>query len=65
MADTSFLHWPFFDDHHRALAARLDAWCSEQRLGAHHHGPDVDAACRTLVQQLGTGGWLRYAVPRE
>ncbi len=64
MTDKTFLDWPFFDDHHRALAADLDAWCIEQRLADQHHDHDVDAACRTLVRQLGDGGWLRYAVPR-
>ncbi|MCJ7420493.1 acyl-CoA dehydrogenase family protein [Sphingomicrobium astaxanthinifaciens] len=55
------LDWPFFDDHHRELGARLEAWCSEH-LGAVDHR-DTDAACRRLVGQLGAGGWLRYCVP--
>jgi acyl-CoA dehydrogenase len=29
MPDRSFLAWPFFDDRHRALADRLDAWCAD------------------------------------
>ncbi|MCC5984181.1 MAG: acyl-CoA dehydrogenase family protein [Rhodobacteraceae bacterium] len=55
MADQSFLDWPFFEDRHRDLAARLEDWCA-----AHlpvDHG-DVDAACRGLVAALGQGGWL-------
>jgi acyl-CoA dehydrogenase len=53
------LDWPFFDAHHRALAAGLDAWA-----GVHlaDQAGDVDTACRGLVAQLGAAGWLRYAV---
>jgi acyl-CoA dehydrogenase len=57
MSDQSFLDWPFFEPRHRALAARLEAWCT-----AHlpvDHG-DVDGACRALVVALGQGGWLRH-----
>lgn len=63
MADLSFLDWPFFDESHRALAAKLDAWCARELQ--HDHGEDVDAACRDLVVKLGDGGWLSYAVPAE
>lgn len=60
MADTSYLDWPFFEDRHRALAARLDAWATEHI--AEVHGRDVDAACRALVRQLGDAGWLGHAI---
>ncbi|HSF63883.1 MAG TPA: acyl-CoA dehydrogenase family protein [Paracoccaceae bacterium] len=56
MSDRSFLDWPFFEDRHRDLSARLEVWCA-----AHlpvDHG-DVDAACRGLVASLGAAGWLR------
>ena len=46
MADRSFLAWPFFEDRHRELAERLDAWCAAN-LPVDHD--DVDAACRELV----------------
>ena len=61
MADRSFLDWPFFDDSHRALAARLERWCESDlpRIEL----TDVDAACRRLVAALGDQGWLRYCVP--
>jgi acyl-CoA dehydrogenase len=61
MSDRSFLDWPFFEDSHRALAEALDDWC----VATLHddHPEDTDAACRTLVRQLGEGGWLRYCVP--
>ena len=63
MADTSFLDWPFLEDHHRALARDLDLWAAEHMDPfAHHHG-DVDEACRKIVGLLGQGGWLRYCVP--
>lgn len=62
MADRTFLDWPFFDDAHRALAERLEAWC-EAELGGGHDEEDVDAACRDLVRRLGADGWLRYCVP--
>jgi acyl-CoA dehydrogenase len=66
-SDKSFLSWPFFEDHHRTLAADLDAWASEtlpaivDTDGAHDN---VDDTCRALVKALGVGGWLRYAVPK-
>ncbi len=63
MHDTSFLDWPFFEDHHRALAQALEAWCiAEDLAGRHGHG-DIDSQCRMLVRLLGSGGWLRYCVP--
>jgi acyl-CoA dehydrogenase len=60
MSDTSYLDWPFFEPHHRELAAALDRWAAEHTAHVSHN--DVDAACLTLVQRLGGGGWLRHAV---
>ncbi len=57
MADRSFLSWPFFDDHHRELAAALETWCAGH-LPVDH--ADVDAACVSLVRMLGKAGWLRH-----
>jgi acyl-CoA dehydrogenase len=60
MADTDYLKWPFFEPRHGELAQALDAWAAAHiRI---EHGRDVDAACRTLVAQLGAAGWLRHAV---
>ncbi|WOI11294.1 acyl-CoA dehydrogenase family protein [Thalassospira lucentensis] len=59
MADTSYLDWPFFEDRHRDLAARLDAWAAANLDGIDHH--DVDGACRDLVARLNDGGWLKHA----
>ncbi|MBZ9659973.1 acyl-CoA dehydrogenase family protein [Mesorhizobium sp. ESP-6-4] len=56
MPDRTFLLWPFFEDRHRQLAERLEAWC-QQNLPVDHH--DVDAACRGLVAMLGRDGWLK------
>jgi len=58
MADKSFLTWPFFEDRHRDLAERLDAWCAEA-LPVDHG--DIDQACRDLVAKLGRDGWLQHS----
>ncbi len=52
--------WPFFEDHHRALAAELDEWAAANV--AHVHSADNDADCQQLVRALGGAGWLRHAV---
>ncbi|GFE51376.1 acyl-CoA dehydrogenase [Roseobacter cerasinus] len=57
MADRSFLTWPFFEDHHRALAEALEEFTAQ--LSVDHS--DTDQACRDLVQQLGAAGWLQHA----
>ena len=54
------LDWPFYDQRHRDLAARLAAWASANL--APNHDPDVDAACRTLVHDLGAAGFLELCV---
>ena len=61
MADRAFLEWPFFDASHRALAARLETWCTANL--SDDEPDDTDRACRSLVRKLGDGGWLRYCVP--
>jgi acyl-CoA dehydrogenase len=59
MPDKTFLNWPFFEDHHRDLAAKLDTWAMDN-LSTIDHG-DTDAACRAIVAALGKGGWLTHA----
>jgi len=59
MPDRSFLDWPFFEDRHRALADKLEAWAAAN-ITHRDHG-DVDAACRKLVAKLGEGGWLAHS----
>lgn len=60
MSDKSYLHWPFLDERHRELEHALDAWAASHV--SQHHEKDVDAACRTLVRQLGDAGWLKHAI---
>jgi acyl-CoA dehydrogenase len=60
MADRSFLAWPFFEERHRALAAELEAWCEAVIHDA--EAADPDEACRSLVQELGSAGFLKLCV---
>jgi acyl-CoA dehydrogenase len=60
MTGRPHLDWPFFEPHHKALAADLDRWASAELTAA--HGKDVDKICRGLVRLLGEAGWLKYAV---
>ena len=59
MADRSFLTWPFFEDHHRILANKLNAW-AEGNLSKINHD-DTDAATRALVEMMGDAGWLEHS----
>jgi acyl-CoA dehydrogenase len=62
MSDTTYLEWPFFTDAHRTLQREIRAW-----RDAHFKeldDADPGAACRGYVTQLGSAGWLKYAVPR-
>ena len=60
MTDRSVLAWPFFEPRHRELAAALEQWCAETIHDA--EASDPDEACRSLVQELGRGGFLKLAV---
>ncbi len=62
MADKTFLTWPFFEDHHRALAQDLAAW-AKTHIAPLPHTHDVDADCKKIIQLLAQGGWLRNCVP--
>jgi acyl-CoA dehydrogenase len=62
VADTTYLSWPFFADAHRALQRDLSAW--RDRDLQLQDDEDPAAACRAYVTQLGSAGWLKYAVPR-
>jgi len=60
-----FLDWPFFEDHHRALAKELDAWADKVLTPlAKNPEDDIDAMSKTLVGKLAEGGWLDYVVPK-
>jgi acyl-CoA dehydrogenase len=61
--DQTYLEWPFFEDHHRTLAADLENWCQEN-LGDIDH-TDVDQACKIILKKLALGGWLKYVVPKN
>ncbi len=58
MSDTSYLSWPFFEEHHQTLARDLEKWCAAN-LPVEHS--DVDEACKSLVARLGAAGFLRYS----
>jgi alkylation response protein AidB-like acyl-CoA dehydrogenase len=62
VADRSYLGWPFFEDSHRALAEELAAWAGREVEPLEGDG-DVDGLTRELVRRLGSGGWLKHAVP--
>ncbi|HEY0629358.1 MAG TPA: acyl-CoA dehydrogenase family protein [Sphingomicrobium sp.] len=57
---TDWLDWPFLEDRHRELHARLVDWCG-QNIGE-HPDEDVDSACRSLVAALGSAGFLKLCV---
>ena len=58
MADTTYLDWPFFEDRHRALSAKLQDWCKANLSSTHG---DVDETCRAHVRTLGEAGWLQHS----
>jgi len=57
---TDWLDWPFLDERHRELHARVIDWCADNVAGG--HGNDVDAECRSLVRSLGKAELLRLCV---
>src|SRR5207342_313014 len=63
MFDRSFLHWPFFEERHRALVERLETWAAQHCMHVDHR--DVDATCRELVHKLGRDGWLKHTAPGD
>ena len=57
---------PFWEHAHTVLAAQAANWVHGQKFaGAAQEGPELDALCRQMVQQLALAGWLRYAVPQQ
>jgi len=63
MADKSFLAWPFFDEAHRRLKARLDEWVAAELAPGEHDEGEAETLVRRLVARLGEAGWLRHTVP--
>jgi len=51
----NWLDWPFLEERHRELHARIRDWC---RTRDFHHGANVDEECRSLVCELGAAGLL-------
>ncbi len=60
MNDKNYLAWPFLEEQHKHLENNLDAWAKKNLQ--HAHEPDVDAACKKLVRELGAAGWFKHAV---
>ncbi|WP_240913821.1 acyl-CoA dehydrogenase family protein [Sphingomonas sp. HDW15A] len=56
---TDWLRWPFFEDRHCELAARLGQWCT---ANPSHHYDNVDGECRSLVGSLANAGLLKLCV---
>ena len=54
------LSWPFFEERHRELAAKLEEWCEATVHDA--EAADPDAACRTLVAEMGKASFLKLCV---
>jgi acyl-CoA dehydrogenase len=52
--------WPFFEPRHAALAGQAEEFSKGSFSFA--HGPDADAICRRLVQDLGCAGYLGHCV---
>lgn len=61
--DHSLLRLPFFDEQHRALATRLEAWAETNRARSDTwRGRDSALVIRAIASQLGEEGWLEYAI---
>ncbi len=65
MPDRSFLAWPFFDDAHRVLGAKLGDWAKREIEPLGRDESDVDALTRRFARMLGDAGYLDYAVPES
>jgi acyl-CoA dehydrogenase len=63
--DRRHLEWPFFNDVHVALGARVDAWAAARTEADRPEVLDIDNACRSWVSALGDEGLLRYCVPAQ
>jgi acyl-CoA dehydrogenase len=60
MTNNNHTNWPFFESGHRTLVRALDVWAIEHLTPGNEQ--DIDVVCRALVRQLGTAGWLHYAI---
>lgn len=64
MADVSYLHWPFFEDRHRAFAEHVERWAADT-LGNGHEYDDLDEECKRLVRILGEAELLEAVSPSD
>ena len=60
--DKSYLNWPFLEDKHRTLARDIEFWAQQNLDYAPHPHVNVDAECKSLVQKLAMGGFLKHSV---
>jgi len=68
MTDSSFLTWPFFEDHHRDLQPALNDFAQKELVALAHEAHDdasMDEACRAMVKKLGSAGYLSCAAVEE
>jgi acyl-CoA dehydrogenase len=65
MPDRSFLAWPFFEDRHRALAAKLETFARDRIEPLAHDESDPDGLTEAFVGLLARAGFLDWAVPEE
>ena len=58
------LHWPFFGEEHRQLAAEAEDWAQANLAEAPHPSERalVDARCRELVAALGKADFLKHCL---
>jgi acyl-CoA dehydrogenase len=63
VSDKTFLQWPFFEDHHRALANELDAWTKQEIKPFEDDEDDINALSKKFVGMMGDAGFLKYTVP--
>ena len=54
------VEWPFYEQRHRDLATKLEAWASTNLSAT--HDPDIDATCRRLVREVGAAGFLELCI---
>ena len=63
LLNRGYLDWPFFEARHKTLARDLEAWAAAHVVATHGADiADIDDACRKLVRELGSAGWLKYAI---
>jgi alkylation response protein AidB-like acyl-CoA dehydrogenase len=59
------IDWPWFSEAHRELDRSLSVWISSHPSLREPDESDIDRTCREIVRDLGSAGWLSFAVPAE